>query len=158
MQFLETLQYSAFAMWVAGESLLAYPTILTAHTLGLAVVVGASTLVDLRILGLTPGIPFAELDKMYRPMWIGFAINLVSGLCLFAAGATNFGLMRAFYLKLACVGGGLIIAVRLRRLVVSRPGSDAEEMPAHARALAALSLVFWAGAIVTGRLMAYLTG
>ena len=47
------LQQSALAVWVS-ESVWAYPLILTAHTVGLALLVGGSTLFDLRLLGAAP--------------------------------------------------------------------------------------------------------
>ena len=40
---LQRLQDSAFSMWVVGsDSLWSYPTILTLHTVGLALIVGAA--------------------------------------------------------------------------------------------------------------------
>lgn len=157
MGFLETLQGSAFAMWVAGgDTLLAYPTILMLHTLGLAIVVGTNTVIALRVLGVSPGLPLDELKKTYRPMWIGFVINLVSGLCLFAANATHFGTMFDFYLKLSLIVLALVIAVRIRLLVFAVPNVSPAQIPQQAKVLAAISLALWTGAIVAGRLMAYI--
>ena len=53
--WLHTLQNSAFSAWVVGsDSIWAYPMILTMHTVGLGIVVGAAVIVDLRLLGVAP--------------------------------------------------------------------------------------------------------
>ena len=53
MDLLTRLQESGFAAWVASSpSLLAYPTILTLHTVGMAIVVGTCAVMDLRLLGI----------------------------------------------------------------------------------------------------------
>src|SRR5262245_38527153 len=95
---LERLERSAFSQWVVGsDSLLAYPTILTLHTVGLALVVGAAIIIDLRAIGVGEGIPLATLRHAYRVFWSGFVINLVSGLALFAYEATTKGAQPVFY-------------------------------------------------------------
>src|SRR5205823_3599900 len=53
MAFFTWLQDTPFAHWVASDpSLLAYPTILTLHTVGMAIVVGTCVVMDLRLLGV----------------------------------------------------------------------------------------------------------
>ncbi len=50
MAFFTWLQDTPFAHWVASDpSLLAYPTILTLHTVGMAIVVGTCVVMDLRL-------------------------------------------------------------------------------------------------------------
>src|SRR3982751_4546274 len=98
---LEQLQNSAFSQWVVGsDSLLAYPTILTLHTVGLALVVGAAIVVDLRMLGVGTAIPLSTLRNTFRVFWLGFGINLVSGLILFASEAVTKGTQPVFFIKL----------------------------------------------------------
>jgi uncharacterized protein YacL len=89
-------------------------------------------------------------------MWIGLIVNLVSGICLFVANATHFGTMLDFYLKLILVGLALAIAVRMRGLVFTAPNVSSRQIPQQAKILAAISLALWTGAIVAGRLMAYI--
>jgi len=156
MSFLETLQNSAFAAWVAGApTILAYPTILALHTVGLGVVVGTNAIVDLRLLGVGKDVPIAELKRVFPPMWMGFALNLATGVALFIAAAEQFGTMPLFYVKLSLITIALLIAGRIRRVVVRHaPASDAS-IPRQAQILAAASLMLWIGAITVGRLMAY---
>ena len=47
MSILRALQDSAFSMWVVGsDTIWSFPTVLTLHTVGLAILVGAATIID----------------------------------------------------------------------------------------------------------------
>lgn len=156
MGFLETLQDSAFGTWVASApTLLAYPTILALHTVGLGVVVGSNAIVDLRLLGVARDVPLADLKRIFRAMWLGFALNLATGMALFVAAAAEFGIMPLFYIKLSCIGLALLLARRIRRLAFADGVRIDAPVPQQAKVLAAVSLILWLGAITTGRLMAY---
>ena len=90
MDFLVSLEQTAFAAWVReSSSLWAYPTILILHTIGLAFLVGINAAIDLRIAGFGSGEPIAPMEKLFPVMWIGFWINAVSGLALTIADATT---------------------------------------------------------------------
>jgi hypothetical protein len=150
--WLQSLQNSAFSQWVVGsDSIWAYPMILTMHTVGLGIVVGAAAILDLRLLGIGPGIPVQEMRRILPLFWVGFFINLVSGLMLFTSEAADKATQPVFLVKLLLVGIGVVVTARLKRVAF-----DVASPPAHVRTLAKVSLSVWAGAIVAGRLMAYL--
>ena len=87
---LQRLQDSAFSMWVVGsDSLWSYPTILTLHTVGLAIIVGSAFVIDLRVLGIGRDVPVQQMRKVFGFFWTGFAVNLASGLVLFAVDAVH---------------------------------------------------------------------
>ena len=156
MGFLERLQDSAFGIWVASApTLLAYPTILALHTVGLGVVVGTSAVVDLRLLGVGSSVPIADLNRIFRAMWLGFALNLATGVALFVAAASEFGIMPLFYIKLGCITLALFVASRIRRVAFAGGAGADAPVPQQAKILAAVSLILWLGAITAGRLMAY---
>lgn len=149
-----SIEGSTLAAWVReSPSIWAYATILTLHTVGLAIVVGANVVVDLRLLGWAKGIPTESLRALFPIMWAGFAINFASGVLLFMADATTKSGQRVFYVKLACITLALLAARTISKRL--RP-QDGEAVPGNLRALATVSLLLWAGAIVAGRLMAYL--
>ena len=76
MELLEALEASPFSTWVReSPSIWAYPTVLTLHTVGLAVLVGANWMLDLRALGFEPAIPAAVLSRAFPAMWAGFWLN-----------------------------------------------------------------------------------
>ncbi len=156
MEWLAAIEQSAVSTWVRESgSIWAYPTILTLHTLGLGILVGANAALDLRLLGWGRRIPLADLEGLFTAMWAGFAVNAVTGLLLFAADATTKSVQWIFYVKLACIVLAVITMTRLKA-VVFRPGRDHGAVTARSTRLAVASLVLWTGAITAGRFMAYL--
>lgn len=154
MEFLTWLQDHPVSIWVVeSEAIWAYPTVLALHTFGLAILVGANTVVDFRLLGLIPRAPLGELKKLFGPMWVGLTINTITGLLLWAASARVKTFVIMFWVKLAFIALAIVVLVRIQRVVRDSAGGS---IPADARRLAVLSLVFWSGAMIAGRLMAYL--
>jgi hypothetical protein len=155
MELLSAIEGSAFSIWVReSTSILAYPTILTLHTVGLAVLVGASAAVDLRFLGFGRQIELESMERFFPAMWIGFWINAISGVMLWATDPITKGTTLLFMAKLAIIAVGVVLIVLLRREVYGR--ARAAMVTRAAKVFAALSLLAWIAAIVTGRLMAYL--
>ena len=157
MQFLASLENSGFGSWVReSSSLWAYPTILFMHTVGLGFLVGLNVAIDLRILGVAEKLPLAPFEKFYRVMWAAFWINTLSGTALLVADATTKLTNRVFYIKMGCILFAVISMVAIRRRVFAVAAADGGvALRGAVRALAAASLVLWAGAITAGRLMAY---
>lgn len=156
MELLTALQESAFSVWLReSPSVWAYPTVLTLHTAGLAVLVGANAAFDLRLLGVGREIALAQMERFFPAMWIGFGINATTGAMLFAGDATTKGVATVFMFKLAFIVAGVMLMVLLRRAVYG-PGRDRAIVTPAAKTFAALSLLVWAAAIVAGRLQAYL--
>jgi hypothetical protein len=153
MDWLAALEGSAFATWLRESgSIWAYPTVLTAHTVGLALLVGANAAFDLRVLGVASQIELTDLRPLFRVMWVGFWVNFVSGVALFAADATTKGTTPVFMIKLACVLVAVVVLILLRRSVYR---DATPRVSAGARGMALVSLVLWLLAITTGRFMAY---
>src|SRR5207237_3004201 len=89
MGLLEAIEASGISTWVReSRSLLAYPMVLTLHTLGLGIIVGTSVVVDLRLLGFGAHIPLKPLKTLFPLMWVGFIVNALSGLLLLARAST----------------------------------------------------------------------
>jgi hypothetical protein len=157
MQFFTWLQDTPFAHWVASDpSLLAYPTILTLHTVGMAIVVGTCVVMDLRLLGIAGDVPLSSLGRAPRLVWTGFLINAATGLALFATDAEHKAMQTVFFVKLSLIFLALAVYARLRTLVFRGAAPHAATISGQVKALAVLSLLLWTGATVAGRLMAYL--
>jgi hypothetical protein len=154
IDFFTWLEGSAFSTWVReAPTIWAFSTILTLHTFGMGVLVGASALLDLRLLGIGRTMPLAPLQSLYRIMWAGFWLNLVTGSMLFAADATSRGTQWLFFVKMLFVATGVATMVLIRRQVY---GTQTEPVVnGSTRTLAAVSLVAWVVAITAGRLLAY---
>jgi hypothetical protein len=155
MELLAALEASSFSTWVReSPSIWAYPTILTLHTVGLGVLVGANWMVDLRVLGFAAAIPSSVLKRAFPAMWAGFWLNAATGALLFAGDPTTKGTTTIFMWKLVMVGIGVVLMIALKRKLYG-PGIDADRTTGTVKAIAAASLVLWVAAIAAGRWMAY---
>lgn len=151
---LNWLEGSALAVWTReSPSLWAYPTILALHSAGLGIVVGASTVIDLRLLGYARRIRLATLAPLFPLIWWAFALNAVTGFVLFMADATIKSTQPVFMVKLVCIAAALVATLRIRRSLLQST-ADAATPPSQ-RAWAVLSLMLWTAAITAGRMMAY---
>ena len=149
-----SLQASAFSTWLReSPSVWAYPTVLTLHTLGLGVLVGANWMVDLRVLGVGRAIPLGILSRAFPIMWAGFWVNAITGVLLLVADPTK-GMIPIFLWKLAMIAVGVALILLLKRKVYGR-GVEMDSASFGVKTMATLSLVIWIAAIATGRWMAY---
>jgi len=151
--FLAWLEATGLAEWVR-SSQSGYPSMIALHALGMAIMVGLSLLLDLRILGWFAGIPLQALQRFFRLAWIGFGINFLSGSGLFSAQATSYIVDWVFMTKMTLVLVGAITAGILQPAVV-KAGPNAE-LSAGMKGVAAFAIVVWIVAIIMGRLTAYL--
>ena len=151
------IEATALATWVSqSPSLWAYPTVLTLHTVGLAIVVGASTVVDLRLLGYARRIRLSSLVPLFRLMVVAFALNAATGIMLFMADATRKSKQPVFFVKLVLIFAALWCTMQAWKVVRTNDGRGDDHVPARAHHLAWITLLLWIGAITAGRLMAYL--
>ena len=153
LTWLESLRIS---VWVSeSTSVWAQPTILTLHTTGMAVLVGASWVLDLRLLGIGRQIPIAAFRWVFRAAAIGLILNLPTGLLLFAYRATAWGTAIPFLVKMGLVVAGAATLLPLRSLVL-RSDPEQRTVTSNTRLLAIASILLWASAVTAGRLLAYL--
>ena len=154
MGVLVWLESTSIAVWVhESPSVWAQPTVLTLHTMGMAVLVGASWVLDLRLLGISRNVPLSAFRWVFRAVGIGLIVNLVTGILLFAGRATTWGTAIPFLVKMGLVIASAATLMPLRSHVF---GSDAEQVTGRTRLLAIASILAWSGAITAGRLLAYL--
>lgn len=156
MAFLQTIEDLGFSQWVKQSgSLWAFPGILLMHTYGMAVLVGVIAGIDLRILGLTPAVPLSPLRKLMPLVWLAFWVNAITGTMLLMADATTKLTNPDFGIKMVFIVLAVIAQRLIERRVFGDPEVDTRPFSANAKMLAVMSLVCWLGAIVAGRLLAY---
>ena len=156
MRFLEWLQFSWLGTFVA-ENLWAYPVLETLHVIGMTVLVGVLSLTNLRVLGYKPELPLVGTRELLPLAWGGFTVNLITGLGLFASDAVYFFSSWTFRVKiLLIILGGINAAILSARIFRNAAAQADAELPPSTRWVAITSLVFWVGAILAGRLVAYL--
>src|SRR6185503_2202793 len=119
----------------------------TAHTIGMGLVAGLSTLVDMRILGVAPKVPMFEMRRYFPVMWFGFWLNAISGVALLIGYPTKALTNPLFYVKLVFIAIAVILLRSIQRRVftVEHPVVESEKR------LAAWSILCWAGTIASGR-------
>ena len=117
--------------------------------------VGANAFVDLRILGVVANLPLAPLKRFFSIMWVGFTLNVITGILLVIAYPTKALTNPVFYLKLTCIALAVIVMQKIYTRVFGDAGLSEALMEAKGRTLAKWSLVLWIAAITAGRLLAY---
>jgi hypothetical protein len=149
------VENTPLSLWMRGESMLGFPAILSAHTLGMGFLAGTSVGIDLRLLGVANRVPLSALEKFYPVMWLALAVNFISGTLLLIGYPYKAFTNPVFYVKLALVAVAVYLIVRIRRDVLRQSSADAAAALPHARRMALISLGCWVGVILAGRLLAY---
>ncbi|MEP7382527.1 MAG: DUF6644 family protein [Gemmatimonadota bacterium] len=137
-------------VWPFAESL---------HVLTLALFAGTAAVLDLRLLGLAlPRVPVTALTARLLP-WtrFGFAIMVATGVLLFYATPLVYYHDLFFRVKmlLVAIAGINVFVFHARTHRNALHWAHELRVPRGARIAAAVSLVAWAGVIVSGRLIAY---
>ncbi len=152
MEFLTWVEQLPFSTWIRESgSIYGYSLILTLHTIGLAILMGISFALDLRLLGYGSEAPVEPYQRFYKFLWFGFWINAISGVMLLMADATTKMINPVFYVKM------VLIALAVWNVtIIHKKMFGHEGLPANSTTLAWISIVLWVGATTAGRLMAYL--
>lgn len=153
MNFTGWLEQTPLSIWVReADTLLAFPTILFLHTLGLALLVGPTAMLSLRLLGFVKTLEVAPFERFMPLVWAGFWLNAASGVLLLIGYPTKALTNPVFFLKLASVFTAMAVVHYLARELFER-GADPASPTVRRMAIAILAL--WAIAIAAGRLLAY---
>ena len=141
---IEALRYSRWA----------YAAVNTVHILGLALVVGATIPLNLRLLGLAwRQIARTEVVRVLAATAAsGLMIAVGAGATLFATRAGEYADSQVFLLKIAliAIGAGAAIMAHIRHGWLLERASRGS-----CKVHACISLVCWLGALACGRLIAF---
>jgi len=139
------------------EGALYYPIIGGVHLLGIALFGGMVLATDFRLLGWAmPRIPVSDIVRQLQN-WkrAGFVVLTSSGLLLAWAEPQKLYRSPAFWVKMALLALVGVHALVFRARVYGNADKLDVAVTTEARLAAALSLLLWAGLIVSGRLIAY---
>jgi len=166
MEFLAWLEQTDGSVWLR-ESDWGHPIILCFHAVGMGMVVGISLMYSARILGYARDFPLSAFHRLFGLAWFGFAMNAVSGVLLFFGEPRRLMDTPAFWIKMILIlFAGLALWALGRALHGDSQGAIGLATPRgltigeaiaspNARIAAILSVAFWLGAIVSGRLIGY---
>jgi hypothetical protein len=150
---LQALEGAGFAQYFRSARW-GYAALNAGHILGFALLVGAIVPLDLRLLGFWRSVERASLVRVLVPTAAaGLALAVIAGLLLFSVRAGEYADLAVFRVKLALILAGVIAALlaHLRHGFLLQVASDAT-----LRRHALLSMVCWLGALVCGRLIAFM--
>jgi hypothetical protein len=152
-ELLTALEATSFAQYLR-VSRWGYAAFNTAHVLGVALLFGAILSLNLRLLGFWPSVPRSGLVRVLTPMAAaGLLLAILAGAVLFSVRATEYADLGVFRLKLAFVALGILGALTLHRAYgLDLDGASDARVAAHA----AVSTVCWVGALICGRLIAFI--
>jgi hypothetical protein len=172
MELLRWLEDTNLSVWMR-ESDWGIPIMLCFHAVGMGIVVGVSLMFGARVLGYSKHFPLAGFDLLFRLAWVGFVMNAVSGTLMFIGEPRRLLMTTAFVIKMAlivCAGFALWALSKALESEEPQAGMPAS-LPGPGDALAAdpsitraakiaaiLTILFWLGAILSGRLIGYTIG
>jgi hypothetical protein len=135
-----------------------YPAVETTHILAFVLLGGSAAMWDLRLLGLSRGVPVTALERHLLP-WAraGMLLAAMTGALLFISDATVLATNPAFRLKLVLIALAILNAAAFHRWTYRsvQAWNQGISSPIAARLAGAASLLLWASIIACGRLIAY---
>jgi|SRR5580704_9033200 hypothetical protein len=141
------------------ESLWLFPVIETVHIFGIILLVGATSILDLRLMGLTFRDESVSLIAGRFIPWAlaGFIIQVVTGFLLFSSEATKMYGNIGFQIKMLLILIAGINALVFHSVAYKSVGKwDRDPVgPLSARAAGLISILLWFGIVAAGRWIAY---
>jgi hypothetical protein len=128
----------------------------TLHFVGLCLLFGIASFVDLRMLGLIKGVSFRALHRLIPWAVLGFGLNMITGMFFFVAASDQYTTNTVYQWKLV-----LIMLAGLNVLyftIFDEPwgvGAD-DNAPPMAKFVAASAFVLVIGVIFCGRMLPFL--
>ena len=133
-----------------------YALVNLAHVLGVALLVGAIAVLDLRLVGLWAEVPVAALARAAVPVaGAGLALALATGPALLAAKATEYVENPFLWAKFGAVAVALANLGALHGSAAWRSGGEAPRARRRFALAGGVSLAAWIAAVSAGRMIAY---
>lgn len=153
---LEWIKYTQLGVFVRNSSW-AFPALQSLHFIGMTLLIGVVGAIDLRVLGVARGLPIHPLHRFLPLAFLGFGINLVTGVMFFSHDPYVYAFNVSFRVKmfLILLAGMNALWFRLGVFIdVDKwgPGIEASRL---AKIISALSIAIWIAVIVAGRYIAF---
>src|SRR5215831_2083819 len=153
MKFLAWIEATDFSTWTR-ESDWALFAFLIVHTIGMGSLIGTAVAMNLRILGVAPGLPLAKFGHFVPVMKYGLIAALASGILLVISYPAKALTNPLFYIKLLIVTIALLVTRHIvKRFVEARP--EISSAPSAAKRFAALCILLWVSGLTAGKFLAY---
>jgi hypothetical protein len=153
------LEHSALGELMRTSSLWTYPIVNLLHIFGIAALLGAAGIIDLRLLGVWRRIPLASVSDIAVPVSAGgFLLAAPTGLALLATNPADYIGNPFLLIKFGAIAVGLVNVALLNLSPAWKARRQRELQPAERTRLAvfgAVSLAAWISAAAAGRFIAY---
>ncbi len=135
-----------------------WPIAETLHFFGLCLLLGALLVIDLRLLGVNRLLPAISVHDLLPVAYVGFGINLATGVLFYVGDPHRYTINIAFQLKMLLVvlAGLNALYYQLKIYQQMANWDETAAIPTNVKAVGALSLVLWFGVLSYGRLIPYL--
>ena len=138
--------------------MLGFPTLIALHSVGMAVAVGLSLMVTLHLNQVFTGFNVQLIPRILSVAVWGFILNLITGLALFVSRGPEYIDSYIFLIKMLLVVISAIILFWLRQhLRLTKLTTEVSVADRTAKNMSLFSTVTWFGAVIAGRLIAYLS-
>jgi uncharacterized membrane protein len=134
-----------------------FPVAEALHFIGLCLLIGSLAIIDLRLLGFAKSLSVRSVHRLLLWTWIGFGINLITGMLFIVTQASFYYPNPSFWIKM-----GLILLAGLNalwfELTVKREADnwpEGADASTQAKAIAGVSLALWIAVIFFGRFIMY---
>lgn len=156
---------NAIIDWVLGTSFhnwildtpWVWPTAETLHFFGLCLLLGALITIDLRLAGCFRKLSLQATHQLLPLVFVGFAINLATGILFLFGDPERYAVNIGFQIKMV-----LLVLAGLNAVwfywKINGPMHEwqsHEDTPVLAKTIGVLSLLFWFGVLIFGRLIPY---
>jgi hypothetical protein len=138
--------------------MLGFPTLIALHSVGMAVAVGLSLMVTLHLNQVFTGFNVQLIPRILSIAVWGFILNLITGLALFVSRGPEYIDSYIFLIKMLLVVISAIILFWLRQhLRLIKLTTEVSVTDRTAKIMSLFSTATWFGAVIAGRLIAYLS-
>ena len=152
--FLKRLDHTEISTYLR-ESDYGFVFFLTIHIISMSCLVGANSIVSMRLLGVASSIPLQPLRRLFPLMWTAFIMTDISGIAIGLAHASTRLWNPILGVKLVVISIAAPIMRVMQKRIFDNPKALEGVLPESAKSLGAAQLILWLAVLVAGRLIAY---
>jgi len=158
LEFAEWLQTTRLSVGLRAVDAWSIPVLQSIHILMIGVVFVSVLVVALRVLGrMRTDQPLPDVVSRFAPwLWGGLTVMLLTGALRGIAEPVRQVTTLSFWLKMALIVVGVVVAAAFQRSVRAKTASGAAVAPSGAtKAFAGVTIVLWLAIIFLGRAIGY---
>lgn len=155
----------AFINWVSGTAIntwvlewsWTWVILECLHFVGLSLLLGSLLVIDLRLVGFFKRIPLLATHQLLPWVFVGFGINLTSGVLFFFGDPGRYTINIGFQIKFALIALAGLNALWFY-IAIDKQMHDWDQhgaTPGLAKIIGGASLVIWFSVLIFGRLIPY---